>query len=140
MIKEILLAKGIKNNPESINIRQTVFVSEQGFVDEFDDIDDIAWHAVLFVDKKAVATARVFLSDEGWHVGRVAVLKEYRKMGIGEEVMEAVENKAKELGADEIFLSAQTQAVGFYEKIGYVAYGEMYYDQHCPHLAMKKKI
>ncbi len=140
MKKEILLTKGIKDNPCSIDIRQTVFVLEQGFVDEFDDIDDIAWHAVLFVDSKAVATARVFDSDEGWHVGRVAVLKEYRKMGLGEEIMKAVENKAGELGAEEIFLSAQMQAVGFYEKIGYEAYGELYYDQHCPHLAMKKKI
>ncbi|MBE6836713.1 MAG: GNAT family N-acetyltransferase [Ruminococcus sp.] len=140
MKKEILVKQGINNNPLSINIRQTVFVSEQGFIDEFDEIDDIAWHAVLFVDEKAVATARVFLSEEGWHVGRVAVLKEYRKQGLGEEVMNAVEQKAKELGAEEILLSAQLQAKGFYEKIGYECYGEMYYDQHCPHVAMKKKI
>lgn len=140
MEKKILLTKGIKDNPCSINIRQTVFVEEQGFVDEFDEIDDVAWHAVLFVDDVAVATARAYDSENGWHIGRVAVLKEYRKQGLGEEIMEAVEKKAYELGAKEISLSAQMQAKGFYEKIGYLSLDDLHYDQHCPHVTMIKKL
>ena len=46
----------------------------------------------------------------------------------------------KKLGAKEIFISAQTQAQGFYESLGYKAYGNVYPEENIPHIAMKKKI
>lgn len=140
MKKEILFNFGIKNSPLSIDIRKTVFMEEQGFCDEFDETDNCAWHILMVIDGRAVATARFFQSEKGWQVGRVAVLKEFRKQGIGEEVMIAAEKKVRELGGKEISLSAQVRAKGFYEKIGYRCCGDVYYDEHCPHIFMKKEI
>ena len=137
----VKISKGLKDVPEAMYIRQTVFVDEQGFIDEFDDIDEIAFHVLIFDGDKAVATGRVFLDEEKhWHAGRIAVLAEYRKQHMGARVMEALEECAKHQGADEIVLSAQMQAVGFYEKVGYENLGELHYDQGCPHITMKKHL
>ena len=62
---------------EAKNIRETVFVNEQGFNYEFDDIDDIATHLVLYTDDKAAATCRFFIDKvkDTYLIGRIAVLK-----------------------------------------------------------------
>ena len=73
-----------------------------------------------------------------WHVGRVCVRKPWRGKELGRLVMEGLEKEARRRGAEELMLSAQVQARGFYEKLGYSAYGGEYLDEHCPHIAMKK--
>ena len=136
----VKIAKGLESLPEAKEIRQKVFVEEQGFVDEFDNIDDIAYHVIVCKDDKAVATGRLFLDGESWHIGRVAVLPQCRGQNMGEKVMSALENYGRELGVTEITLSAQMQASGFYEKQGYENCGDLHYDQHCPHVTMKKTL
>lgn len=128
-----------KITEECVQIRQEVFVEEQGFIDEFDDTDKSAFHAIVYDGKKAIATGRVFAGSETiYHIGRVAVLKEYRGKHAGEAVMAAMEQKAKMLGAEMITLSAQCQASGFYKKIGYTETDDFHLDQHCPHVTMTK--
>lgn len=123
----------------SKHIRTKVFVEEQGFVDEFDETDNTAVHAVIYDGEKPAATGRVF-PDSGtvYHIGRVAVCREYRGKGAGRMVMTALENRAKELGAESIMLSAQCQAEGFYAAIGYESTGEHTVEQDCPHVTMVK--
>ncbi len=126
---------------EAAYIRNTVFVKEQGFTDEFDAIDERSWHVIVYDGEKAIATGRVFSdSKTEYHIGRVAVLKEYRSFGIGKMVMNALEQKAKELGAEIIHLGAQCQAEEFYRKAGYEASGETFLEQMCPHITMTKKL
>ncbi len=124
-------------------IREDVFIKEQGFQNEFDDIDACAWHVVIFVDGTAAATGRTFPEKDRpgvWHIGRVAVRKEYRGQQYGAAVMRALEEKLKDLNAKRIVLSAQVQARGFYEALGYTAHGCEYLDEHCPHVEMEKEI
>ncbi len=126
---------------EAAYIRNTVFVKEQGFTDEFDAIDERSWHVIVYDGEKAIATGRVFSdSKTEYHIGRIAVLKEYRSFGIGKMVMNALEQKAKELGAEIIHLGAQCQAEEFYRKAGYEASGEIFLEQMCPHITMTKKL
>lgn len=127
---------------DAMDIRITVFVDEQGFVDEFDEIDRIAVHGVMYDGEKPVGTFRLFNEDGGkeYHIGRIAVIKEYRAKGVGLALMEAAKNKIIELGGEEIVLSSQMQAKGFYEKAGYIPEGEEYLDQHCPHIDMRMKL
>jgi len=66
------------------------------------------------------------------------VLREYRGTGLGRRIMEAMEQKAKELGASRVTLGAQLQAKPFYEKNGYRPLGDVYMDEHCPHEHMEK--
>lgn len=127
---------------EAKMIRTAVFIEEQGFRDEFDETDDRSLHAVLFIDGNMAGTARMFTEDGGksYHIGRVAVLKEYRKLGIGSDIMNALCKKAKELGAGKCELSAQCRAKGFYAKLGFTESGEIYLDEGCPHIYMEKEL
>ena len=130
---------------DSKNIRFTVFCDEQGVeksheIDDF-DMSGMAKHIVMYENGKPVATTRFYSENGGtWHAGRIAVMKEMRGTGCGRKVLEKAEEEMKKLGADEIFISAQTQAQGFYESLGYKAYGSIYPEENIPHIAMKKKI
>lgn len=116
-----------------------MFVEEQGFENEFDDIDEFAYHLVIYQDHEAIATGRMYPKDEKTMIlGRIATIKEYRKMGLGSIIVQSLEKKADELGYTMIQLSAQQQAQGFYEKLGYQVFGDPYYDEWCPHVTMKK--
>ena len=57
-MNEVRITQGLENAPEAERIRREVFMEEQGFSNEFDDIDKRAWHAVIFTDGKASATGR----------------------------------------------------------------------------------
>ena len=137
-MNDVKITQGLENAPEAERIRREVFMEEQGFSNEFDDIDKRAYHAVVYTDGKASATGRLFEGRSGWHIGRVAVDKEFRGAGLGALVVMSLEEKAVSLGAECIRLSAQVRAQGFYEKLGYSAEGEEYLDETCPHIAMYK--
>lgn len=123
-------------------IRETVFVKEQGFKEEFDSVDLIATHIVIYNDGKPAAVGRYF--NEGnsptYHIGRVAVMKEYRGLGYGKDIMDIAEKHIKAEGGEKIEVSAQLQAKPFYKKCGYTAVGDIYYDEHCKHILMFKNI
>lgn len=135
--------KIFKELPENAKlIRETVFVKEQGFKEEFDSVDLIATHIVIYNDGKPAAVGRYF--NEGnsptYHIGRVAVMKEYRGLGYGKDIMDIAEKHIKAEGGEKIEVSAQLQAKPFYEKCGYTAVGDIYYDEHCKHILMFKNI
>ena len=100
-----------------------------------------AYHVVVYQDKCAIATGRMYFEDEKTMIlGRIAVIKEYRGTGLGNKVVKSLENKAKELNCTTVKLSAQQRAQMFYEKLGYQPIGEVYYDEWCPHITMSKNI
>lgn len=123
-------------------IRETVFVKEQGFKEEFDSVDLTATHIVIYNNGKPAAVGRYF--NEGnsptYHIGRVAVMKEYRGLGYGKDIMDIAEKHIKAESGEKIEVSAQLQAKPFYEKCGYTAVGDIYYDEHCKHILMFKNI
>ncbi len=128
-----------KDYPLSREIREEVFVREQEYPIEleFDEADESCWHLVLTDNEKAIATARLLKLSEGvFKPGRIAVLKEYRGKNIGAELLTLIIEKAKEMGAKELHIGAQTYAVGFYEKFGFKTTGEEYMDEHIPHIDM----
>ena len=119
-------------------IREEVFVKEQGFQEEFDSLDNESYHVLISYNNKSAATARFYKQNNSYIVGGFAVMKEYRNAGLGSILMKEVEQKIKELGGKKIELSAQKQAEGFYKSLGYISSGEIYYDQHAPHIHMEK--
>ena len=123
-------------------IRIDVFMKEQGFEEEFDDTDETAKFVLLSIDRKAVGTCRFFPSNiEGdAHIGRMAVRKLYRGQNLGSKIMHAAENAIRRDGFKTCSLSAQVQAKQFYESLGYVAEGEEYLDEGCPHILMRKQL
>lgn len=126
-------------------VRTAVFVEEQGYpVDmEFDEADGTATHVVLYEDGEPVATGRMLdLGDRAFKPGRIAVRKEKRGEHLGEKVVTALMDAGVKLGAKEFHISAQVQARGFYEKLGYTCVDEsnVYPDGHIPHVDMIKKV
>lgn len=127
---------------QAMDIRTAVFIEEQGFHDEFDEIDKIAKHIVVYDGENAVATARFFTDDGGveYHIGRLAVVKSHRKLGLGKEILNRIEKAVQSYGGKRIALSAQVRASGFYEKNGYKKTGSTYLDEYCPHIRMIKEL
>lgn len=130
---------------DAADIRKQVFIEEQGFTEEFDDVDAVATHLVLYDDGRPVATCRYFRDGErnernAYVVGRLAVLKEFRGKSLGAAVLREAERQIKALNAETVLLSAQVQAKGFYEKQGYAATGTLFYEEDCPHIRMCKTL
>ena len=127
---------------EAAEIRAAVFGDEQGFVNEFDDVDGRALHIVAFDGDVPVACCRLFSggNPSSFHLGRLAVVRDRRGEGLGAQMMEAAEDAARIRGAEEMVLSAQVRASGFYSRLGYERRGEEYLDEFCPHIDMHKRL
>ena len=126
--------------PEARAIREEVFVREQGFVNEFDEIDERAVHVVLYRGGEPAGTCRVFAEGGRAHIGRVAVRRALRGQGAGGMLLAAAEAAAREMGFAEVALAAQVRARGFYEKYGYTACGAPFDEEGCPHILLQKRL
>ena len=122
---------------EARRIRLAVFVEEQRVPVEieWDDQDETSIHALAYDGAgRAIATGRL-LSDG--HIGRMAVLKEWRGKGVGGAILERLIGVARERGDKEIELFAQTHALEFYRRYGFAEYGEVFEEAGIPHQAMR---
>jgi predicted GNAT family N-acyltransferase len=120
-------------------IRFTVFVEEQGVPREIelDEYDPVSIHVVAFDDQQAVATGR--LLPDG-HIGRMAVLKDWRGRGVGALMLKSLMERAKARGDVEVALSAQIHALPFYRAHGFVPEGDEYFEAGIRHQAMKRRL
>ncbi len=127
---------------DALDLRITVFVDEQGFVDEVDEFDDVATHLVMYDNEKPIATCRFFLKEdnETYMFGRLCVLKEYRGKHLGREMLKSTEEIVKEKGGKAIILHSQYHAKPFYEKCGFTQQGAIDYEQNKPHAWMRKEV
>ncbi len=136
--------KVIENFNEALNakkIREKVFMEEQGFENEFDEIDQQAIHIELYDEDKAIGCARMYsIYEDTYILGRIAILKEYRGKNYGSKILDVLEEECKKRNVKKIELSAQVRASHFYEKNGYKKIGEEYLDEYCPHIRMVKKL
>ena len=126
--------------PEAKEIREEVFMKEQGFVNEFDDIDSIATHLVLFWEGQPAGVCRFFPTKEPgvWDFGRLAVRKAYRDKHLGSLLVQEAERQIRDQGGAKLALMAQIRVQKFYEKNGYTPFGEPCDDEGCPHIWMEK--
>jgi len=117
-------------------VRFAVFIEEQGIPAalELDERDASATHAVAFgADGAPIATGRL-LTDA--HIGRMAVLPGQRGKGLGVSILRALVAVAAGRGVAALRLHAQTSAVGFYEREGFVTEGGEYEEAGIPHQNM----
>lgn len=128
------------NEHDWYHIRQTVFVEEQGFKNEFDRIDQRAIHITMYVDEEVAGCARIFRDGDAYRIGRVAILSKYRKHGYGTNLMYYVEQTIREQGVNKIALDAQCEVVPFYEHSGYNVCGKPHFNEHVAHVEMKKDL
>ena len=120
-------------------IRYEVFVDEQNVPEELeiDGLDGEAKHVLTFADGLPIGTGRI-LSDG--HVGRVAVLKNFRGLGIGKSIMKELIKCAQDLSLEKVWLSSQWHAHSFYLDLGFVCVGEIYKEAGIDHIKMFKTL
>lgn len=122
------------------HVRETVFVHEQHvpLALEWDRLDDDCLH-LLAEDQSgnAIGTARL-LSDG--HIGRMAVVAPWRQHGIGAAMLNELVRIARERGWVEVVLNAQTHAVAFYARYGFIAEGPEFQDAGIPHCRMRRPL
>ena len=124
---------------QASRIRFTVFVEEQRVPAELemDENDAASLHALAYADGRAIGTGR--LLPDG-HIGRMAVLKEWRGRGVGQALLRALIDAARRRGDREVALNSQVHALGFYGAEGFKAEGPVYEEAGIPHQAMRLKL
>ena len=122
---------------EASRIRLAVFVEEQRVPPEIemDENDTVCVHALAYAQGRAVGTGR--LLPDG-HIGRMAVLKENRSLGVGSAILERLVEEARRQGMRAVVLSAQTHAIGFYRRHGFSEEGEVFEEAGIAHQAMRR--
>lgn len=121
-------------------LRREVFIDEQGVseAEEMDDLDDQAIHLLATLGGQPVGTARLIRKGDTGKIGRVCVLKSARGTGLGARLMRASVDHFRTMpGVTRAYLSAQAHALGFYENLGFTAYGPEYDDAGIPHRDME---
>ena len=117
------------------DLRRVVFIEEQNVSeeDEWEGGEEECWHWLAVVDGQSVGTVRV--KPDGT-IGRMAVLKEFRSRGVGAALLQRAVCKVESLGLDAAQLSAQTHAISFYERFGFLVQGAEFEDAGIPHVRM----
>jgi predicted GNAT family N-acyltransferase len=121
-------------------VRRAVFIDEQGVPEALEwDADDAGSLHFLVIDRAGQAIGCARLLPDG-HVGRMAVLPDWRGRGVGRALLDAVLREARARGHVTLRLSAQTHAAAFYARAGFVAVGGEYEEAGIPHVAMRKRL
>jgi predicted GNAT family N-acyltransferase len=122
------------------SIREAVFIREQGVPAEleWDGLDEGARHALALSHQgDAIGCGRMFANG---HIGRIAVLPQWRKQKVGTAIMEALLDYARAQDYKQVDVDAQTYAMPFYYGFGFVEQGKGFLDAGLPHIKMTLKL
>ncbi|WP_372402334.1 GNAT family N-acetyltransferase [Bacillus spizizenii] len=128
----------------ALDIRRMVFIEEQHVsesdeFDEFDTLQEQCQHILVYHENQPVGTGRVRIVDHTAKLERICILKPYRKYGLGKVIIRGLEEIMKEKGMTAFKLHGQTQAVGFYKKLGYQIASQEFMEDGIPHVLMTKE-
>lgn len=125
----------------AIGVRFRVFVGEQSIPanEELDDDDAAATHAIALYQGRVVGTGRVVSRDGSARIGRMAVDLEWRRHGIGGQLLSFLEEEARSQGVTHWVLHAQEYVKSFYAAHGYEEEGGAFLEVDIPHVLMSKQ-
>lgn len=120
-------------------LRREVFVWEQKVPqeEELDHYDLTATHYVAVAEGEVVGTLRLIALPEHMKIGRVAVRQSWRGKGVARKLIEQAMGDVRSTGQDRFYLTAQSDKLAVYEKLGFVAFGPEFMDGGMPHRAMR---
>ncbi|WOO87854.1 GNAT family N-acetyltransferase [Mollicutes bacterium LVI A0039] len=137
-----------KQLQSTFELRKAVFCEEQGvpLKEELDVFDDLnhkrSIHIIVTEKGKVIGTLRAVNATDYVKIGRVAVAEEFRGRGVGTKMMNFIidlclEENVYNVRNKYFYVESQVQAIPFYEKIGFKAYGEEFDDCGIPHRKMQ---
>jgi len=136
---DIAIVSWSDKQAELTSVRRAVFIEEQNVPEsiELDGRDTDHIH-VLASDTKGrpVGTARM---DNKGKIGRMAVLQNYRRQGIGRKMIQVLMDYGRKNAITDFHVSSQVTAVGFYEKMGFEPFGQEFLEAAIMHINMKLK-
>lgn len=152
----VRIVEDLADREAGFAVRKEVFVGEQGVPEdlEYDEFDEPGAEAVQVLavrdDGLPLGTGRLLHGPSAagrtggdpsvGSLGRLAVTREARGLGVGAALVRAIEAAARARGLTAVDLHAQTRALGFYERLGYAAYGPEYPEAGIPHRAMRRAL
>ena len=118
-------------------IRFEVFVKEQSVPEalEWDGLDGECRH-VLARDEQGAPIGTGRLLPDG-HIGRMAVLKEWRRGGVGTALLAELIRIAGSHGHSSVVLHAQSYVTQFYARMGFVVTSAEFMEAGIPHVEMQ---
>ncbi len=125
---------------EAFQVRKMVFVEEQGISEdlELDGNDSKALHMVVQYGERIIGTARVlFPSPDVAKIERMAVLKTFRRKGIGSKIVSFLNGRLKTKKISKVIVHAQCPAAPFYKSCGFVELGVPFNEAGIPHIKME---
>ncbi|MBL8511679.1 MAG: GNAT family N-acetyltransferase [Betaproteobacteria bacterium] len=136
-----------KNEAEALTaVRHTVFVVERGVPVEIErDPNDADAQRHIHIAARdetgnIIGTGRLVLSEPLPRIGRMAVLKAWRRHGVGAAMLDMLCAEAQKRGYEKVTLHAQTHAAPFYYKHGFLSHGGEFLEAGIPHLEMRKTL
>ena len=119
-------------------IRREVFVGEQNCPPELEwESEDESTHFLATINGEPAGAARWRQTDKGYKLERFSVLSKFRGNGVGQQLVKTVLADLP-VDADYIYLNAQIQAIGLYEKFGFVKTGPQFEEAGIQHFKMEK--
>ena len=128
---------------EAFNIRRRVFVEEQAISEdiELDEYDSVSTHIIVKDGDRAIATARVQFPGKGTaKIERMAVLKDFRRRGIGRNIISFLIKEFRKRKVEQVVLHAQYAVLDFYRSCGFKETGEPFIEADIKHIRMEKKL
>jgi len=120
-------------------IRREVFVNEQNCPPELEwESEEESTHFLATVDDVPAGASRWRKTDKGYKLERFAVHKDFRGKGVGQALVQAVLADLP-ADADYVYLHAQIQAVGLYEKFNFEKTGPEFEEAGIRHYKMLLK-
>ncbi|MFQ6677770.1 MAG: GNAT family N-acetyltransferase [Fidelibacterota bacterium] len=135
----MLIVKYINTEEEyraALEIRKKVFIEEQHVSrdEEIDEFEESATHIIALWGEKIMGTARWRFTPEGVKLERFAVLKSFRRQGIGKAMVEFALKELEDYPI--LYLNAQVKVISFYEQFNFVGEGDIFFEANIPHQRM----
>jgi predicted GNAT family N-acyltransferase len=121
------------------SVREAIFVHEQSVPVEleWDEFDAVSTHVLAESDGLAIGTGR--LLPDG-HIGRMAVIKAWRGIGVGSAMLATLVELASTRGLSRLQLNAQEHAIAFYRRQGFIAEGDIFDEAGIAHRRMVRNL
>jgi len=128
-----------KHAPYIAYIRHKVFTVEQDIdaSEDLDGQDPDSIHVLAKAGNHFIGTGRMMLDG---HIGRLAVISDFRNKKIGSNIVLTLINEARNRQLKSVYLGAQCSARNFYQKLGFIEYGKIFLEVDIDHIMMKKII